>query len=87
MTDLDTEVVDAVPVLAGPRAIEPRRAAPVAVQAAAVAASSFVAGAATIALFKRRRSLGLGARRSRTPHGKVLTTRSFLVDVHLLDRK
>jgi hypothetical protein len=81
----DNEVVDAVPVLADSRAIEPRRPAPVAVQAAAVAATSFAAGLATIAVVKHRRTLGL--RRRRTPAGKVLATRSFLVDVHLLDSK
>src|SRR4051812_14193538 len=82
----DQEGVDAVPVLAGGRTLEARRAAaPVAVQAAAVAATSFAAGLATIAVVKHGRMPF--RRRRRTQVGKVLATRSFLVDVHLLERK
>ncbi|MDX6698009.1 MAG: hypothetical protein QOE65_1406 [Solirubrobacteraceae bacterium] len=62
-----------------------------AVQAAAVAATGFVAGAATVALARRR-----AARRampSRRKRGRkrgelidVAASRSFLVDIHLLNR-
>jgi len=89
------EVVDGVPVLAAEvRALEravPRRNLP-AVQAGAVAAAGFVAGAATVVAISRRAS---GAKRSPTRRRKrdagpevmsVLGTRSFLLDVHLLGR-
>ena len=52
---IPSEIVDGLPVLAEVRTIE--RAAPAAlpaVQVAAVAATGFVAGAATVALVKRR---------------------------------
>ena len=54
-TDEDEEVVDGLPVLADVRALEPVPSAALpAVQAAAAAATGFVAGAATIALVRRR---------------------------------
>jgi hypothetical protein len=110
----DAEIVDGVPVLAGaPRIIEARDDAAgselsstrsalalPAVQAAAVAAGSFVAGAAVLGLVHRRQrhvaALGKGrragrelGRRSRTASRagelvQVVGSRSFLVDVHLL---
>jgi hypothetical protein len=103
----DGEVVDAVPVLAGaPGALdsrgagerlpEERRAVIPAVQAAAVAAGGFVAGAAVVGLVHRhtRRSNALvkGSRRGARRVGRgragelaqVVGSRSFLVDVHLL---
>jgi hypothetical protein len=77
---------------APPRALVP------AVQAAAVAAGGFVAGAAVVGLVNRRHSRALTAgagaprrrllRRSRAPRVEALqivSTRSLLVDVHLLD--
>jgi hypothetical protein len=88
----EIEVVDGVPVPAvtpGPAGeIEPvRPAAPLVVvkQAAAVAATSFVAGAATIAVAR----VAQGQRRKRRARKrgelvKVVASRSFLVDVHLL---
>jgi hypothetical protein len=83
------EVVDAVPVLAEPRAVEPLAARP-AVQAAAVAATGFVAGAATVAVMRRRGARKALRRRKRpTRAGEVLeivSSRSFLVDVHLVNR-
>jgi hypothetical protein len=84
------EVVDGVPVAvaSAPAAeLEPVRAAapPVVKQAAAVAATGFVAGAATVAAMRvakvrrqRRRS------RKRGQLVNVVASRSFLVDVHLL---
>lgn len=90
------ETVDGVPVLAAEvRALEravPRRNLP-AVQAAAVAATGFAVGAATVVAISRR-----GSSRSRPPAKRrrkrdagpevmsVLGTRSFLLDVHLLGR-
>jgi hypothetical protein len=61
-----------------------------AVQAAVAAATGFVAGAATLALVRRRsarRPVRPGARRTRTDDGlSIVATRSFLVDVHLIGR-
>jgi len=89
------ETVDGVPVLAAEvRALEravPRRNLP-AVQAAAVAATGFAVGAATVVAISRRAS---SAKRSPVRRRKrdagpevmsVLGTRSFLLDVHLLGR-
>jgi len=84
---------EALPVVADVRAIEPARppASP-AVQAAAVAATGFVAGATTFALVKRartRRALPVKRRRGKRAGdlvGEVVGSRSFLVDVHLLNR-
>jgi hypothetical protein len=83
-------------VVAEVRTLEPvRPAASPAVQAAAVAATGFVAGAATVAIARRR------ARRAQAPRparrrrqrsrvaeiGEVVASRSFLVDIHLLNRE
>lgn len=111
MVEVDGEVIDGLPVFTGtPRIVDARgeggglpqerRAALVipAVQAAAVAAGGFVAGAAVVGLVHRhsRRSAALAkggrsARRvGRGSSGRggelaeVLGSRSFLVDVHLL---
>jgi hypothetical protein len=85
------EVVDALPVLAESREIEPLAARPV-VQAAAVAATGFVAGAATVAVMRRRGARkALRRRRRRSSRtGEVLeivSSTSFLVDVHLVNRE
>jgi hypothetical protein len=82
----DEEIVDGLPVLADVRAVE--RASPVlpAVQAAAAAATGFVAGAATLALVRRhgaRRQARVSSRRS-VGGLPIVGTRSFLVDVHLI---
>jgi hypothetical protein len=83
------EVVDAVPVLAESRELEPFVARP-AVQAAAVAATSFVAGAVTIAVMRRRGARRALKRRRRTSRPaevlEIVSSRSFLVDVHLVNR-
>jgi hypothetical protein len=88
--EADEETVDGLPVLAEVRPIE--RASPAslpAVQAAAMAATGFVAGAATVALVKRRsarklaRSARAGPRRA-VDLLPVVASRTFLVDVHLL---
>jgi hypothetical protein len=92
----EAEIVDAVPVPEGAPAHEPPstpavasrggmvQASPVAVQAAAVAVTGFAAGAATVAVVRRRRARkALGRRKAL---GDVRATRSFLVDIHLLNR-
>jgi hypothetical protein len=80
----DVEEVDAVPVLAPPGAVEPARPAGQLVvrQAAAVAATSFAAGVATVVLARAGRVRR--ARRRSQAVGPVIASRSFLVDVHLL---
>jgi hypothetical protein len=93
---LDGEVVDATPVLAGPRGVRDPASAPgrglreripgeLVAQAAAVATAGFAAGAVTVAVARRRRSRKPVKRRAKdgTPTG-VVVTRRFLVDVHLL---
>lgn len=87
----DDELVDAIPVL-GPvrpaRDVQAVSVAPLARQAAVVATTSFLAGAAAIVLVRGRRSrrhrikLRGGGRKGR----KVVASHSFLVDVHVLGR-
>jgi hypothetical protein len=86
----DVEVVDGLPVVAEAYEIEPARPGLVpARQAAALAATGFVAGAATVAVVHHRRSR-VGARRRRRRKaaglGEIVASNSFLVDVHLLRR-
>jgi hypothetical protein len=59
-----------------------------AVQAAALAATSFVAGAATVAVVARRRSRVARRRRKKGKGalGEIVGSNSFLVDVHLVRR-
>jgi hypothetical protein len=82
------ETIDGVPVLAEVRALEPASHASLpAVQAAAVAATGFVAGAATLALVRRHGARKLARRsvRSRALDSlPIVGSRSFLVDVHLI---
>ncbi len=97
MADLELdereEVVDGV-VVRDAAPLERFTGAPMGVQAVAVAGASFVAGATAIVLAKgavRRRarrgsSLRVGGRRRGT-RVDVVSTRSFLVDVHLLARR
>jgi hypothetical protein len=84
---LDEETVDGVPVLAEVRAIEPAQSAALpTVQAAAAAATGFVAGAATLVLMRRHATRKLA--RSRLRRGMdalpIAGTRSFLIDIHLI---
>ena len=94
----ELEVVDGEPVLSeGAGALEPaqpRSLTPAAVQAATVAGASFVAGATVVAVLKdrrarraARRALGAAGRRRRRQKVQVLGTRSFLVDVHVIERR
>lgn len=82
------ETVQGMPVLAEVRAVQRHSPASLpTVQAAAVAATSFVAGAATLALVRRHSARKLA--RSRGPRRAldalpIIGSRSFLVDVHLL---
>jgi hypothetical protein len=84
------ETVQGMPVLAEVRAVESHSPASLpAVQAAAVAATGFVAGAATLALVRRHSARKVA--RSRGPRRAldalpIVGSRSFLVDVHLLSK-
>jgi hypothetical protein len=81
------EVVDGLPVVAESRVIEPARPLVPARQAAALAATGFVAGAATVAVVHRRRArLPRRKRRKIAGIGEIVSSNSFLVDVHLLRR-
>jgi hypothetical protein len=87
------ETVDGVPVLSEVRAVEPAATGVLpAVQAVAVVATSFAAGAATLALVRRhgaRKHLKRAASRPvrRSPDGfEIVASRRFMVDIHLLDK-
>jgi predicted phage tail protein len=87
-TPSEEEAVAGELVAAPAQTIEPAKpAGQVAAQAAAVAATTFVAGAGLAAVVRGRRSRKLsrrlGKRRKDLP---IVATRSFLIDVHLLDR-
>jgi hypothetical protein len=87
--DNEYEVVDGYPVPAEPAPVPaPVRPAQVpAVQAAALAATGFVAGAATAAVVARRRARVGGRRRKKKGAiGEIVGSNSFLVDVHLVRR-
>jgi hypothetical protein len=92
----ESEVVDGVLVLANARTIEPvREAAPPLRAVAAVAATGFVAGAATAAVLGRRMSRHQARRAASAlpalrPAGEpldVVSSRRFIVDVHTLARR
>jgi len=84
----DAEVVDGLPVVTAAGVLEERPTAVVsAVQATALAATGFVAGAATVAVVSRHRAKkALKKSRRSGPLGDIVSSRSFLVDVHLLRR-
>src|SRR5439155_20676974 len=89
-SEIEPEVVDGVPVLVEPAPVPAvRPAAEGAVQAAAVAGASFVAGAGGVALLKSRRARkkalrlargGVGGRKGRRVGGRA--TRAILGDGH-----
>jgi hypothetical protein len=89
----EVEIVDGLPVLAEVRTVE--RVSPAslpAVQAAAAAATGFVAGAATVAWVKRRAARkaarnGRGGSRRAADMRPIAATRSFLVDVHVIAKQ
>ena len=85
----EDEVVEGLPVLASDvRVVEVEPRPVPARQAAALAATGFVAGAATVAIVHRRKAQ-VAPRRLKKKKGRgldVLSSSSFLVDVHLLRR-
>jgi hypothetical protein len=86
--DLDNEeTVQGVPVLAEARPVAVAHGPLPAVQAAAVAATGFVAGAATLALVRRHSARKLARRtvpRRAVDLLPIVASRTFIVDVHLL---
>ncbi len=87
--DEEVETVEGVPVLAEVRPLQPVPATLPAVQAAAAAATGFVAGAATLALVRRHSARKLARAQRSAPRRAVdllpiVGTRTFLVDVHLI---
>ncbi len=84
---------DLLPVpTAADRRLESARPAAAAValaQTAAVAATGFVAGVATAAVLGRRRQRRLARPAAPPPGGslQVVSSRSYLVDVHVLERR
>ena len=83
----EEEVVDGLPVVAEGAAVA-RPALVPARQAAVLAATGFVAGAATVAVVSRRRARVVARRRRRKAGPlEIVASNSFLVDVHLLRRE
>jgi hypothetical protein len=81
------EVVDGLPVITESGVVEERAAISVpAVQVAALAATGFVAGAATVAVVSRHRTKRAAKKRKSSPFGEIMSSSSFLIDVHLLRR-
>jgi hypothetical protein len=86
----EEETVDGLPVLAEVRPIERASAVALpAVQAAAAAATGFVAGAATVALVRRRTARKSARAQRSVPRRPVdmlpiVGSRTFLVDVHMI---
>lgn len=87
------EEIDGVPVLVDVRTVTPATTSVIgAAQAVAVAATSFAAGAATLALVRRhgtRKQLKRTASRPARRGGEgleIVASRRFLVDIHLLDK-
>ena len=95
--DEEPEVVEGVLVVADVRALETvREGPPPFVQVAAVAATGFVAGAATAAVLGRHFSRAQARRGASAPavarprqYGafEVVASQSFVVDVHTLARR
>lgn len=91
-TDIvEEETPEVMPVLVDVSPIEPARPSPLpAIQAAAAAATGFVAGAATMALMKRHAARKLaqtqGPRRGGERWPVAGPGRTFLVHVHVLPR-
>jgi hypothetical protein len=93
--ELEAETLDAEPgqtiaLIESVRVLEPARSGPPAIlQAAAVAATGFVAGAATAAVLGRRRtrqSLTLPGAARQLPAARVGDTQTFLVHVRQIRR-
>jgi hypothetical protein len=86
--DETIEVVDGLPVVANhTRVLESSEPAPLpARQAAALAATGFAAGAVTAAVVTRRRARRPARKKKKGVVGEIVSSNSFLVDVHLLRR-
>jgi hypothetical protein len=90
--EVEAEVVDGLPVVADePGVVEavPEARLPVpAVQAAALAATGFAVGVTTAAVVTRRRAKKMAKKRRKKVGalGEIVSSNSFLVDVHLLRR-
>jgi hypothetical protein len=89
--DEEAEVVDGLPVVAEPSGVEERSDASgvlvPARQAAALAATGFVAGVTTAAVVRRGRARRAARKRKKGGAlGEIVSSNSFLVDVHLLRR-
>jgi hypothetical protein len=90
--DEEAEVVDGLPVPAEPSVVEEREAPGGAVvparQAAALAATGFVAGVTTVAVVRGARAHRAARKRKKkgSALGEIVSSNSFLVDVHLLRR-
>jgi hypothetical protein len=89
--EVEAEVVDGLPVVTEPQVVEGVAEArlPVpAVQAAALAATGFAVGVTTAAVVTRRRAKRAARKRRKKVGslGEIVSSNSFLVDVHLLRR-
>jgi hypothetical protein len=86
------EAIDGLPVVSDVRVIEPAASPALpAVQAAAVAATGFVAGAATLVVIRRHRTRKLARQQRNAPRRAfdmlpIVGSRTFLVDVHLIGK-
>lgn len=91
MIDEEAEVVDGLPVVADPSVVEERETAGAALvptrQAAALAATGFVAGVTTAAVVRHTRARRAARKKKRiSAIGEIVSSNSFLIDVHLLRR-
>ncbi len=89
LPDSEEEEVDGLPVLAEVRPLDSVPPSPLpTVQAAAVAATGFVAGAATVALVMHRHARRLARLQSvrRSEDLPISGSRTFLVHIHTLRR-
>jgi hypothetical protein len=90
-SDIDEEVIDGLPVVADPSGVEERREGAGLVparQAAALAATGFVAGVTTAAVVHGARARRAARKKRRGGAlGEIVSSSSFLVDVHLLRRE
>ena len=92
MIDEEAEVVDGLPVPAEPSVVEEQAAPTGAIvparQAAALAATGFVAGVTTVAVVRGARAHRAARKRKKkgSAIGEIVSSNSFLIDVHLLRR-
>jgi hypothetical protein len=87
---VDDELAGELPVLAEAAPLDRRRAQALpAVQAAAAATTGFLAGAATVALAQRLKGVQRARLAARRPPEAlpVVSSRTFLVNVHVIGRE